>query len=131
MVAPPLDWIERCWVECCVECWVRYLDTGLDARPCADIPAKSTVFGAPPLYTWSMSNTESYTSEELLAMWQSFQMNQQPMCPVCDAPVEIELTGDPAESGAETAEIQAHCTGCGRGGHDKPGEHSDVQAWLD
>lgn len=93
--------------------------------------AESTVFASGTPYTKPMSSTESYTSEELLAMWQSFQMNQKPMCPVCDAPVEIELTGDPAESGVETAEIQAHCTGCGREGHDRPGEHSDVQAWLD
>ncbi|WMT58628.1 hypothetical protein [Truepera radiovictrix] len=78
-----------------------------------------------------MADAQSYTSEELLAMWQSFQLNQQPMCPACGEAVELELSGDPAESGADTAEFRAHCTGCGREGRDKPGEHGDVQAWLD
>lgn len=77
------------------------------------------------------STSEDYTSEELQAMWQSFQQNRQPMCPVCDAPVKVELSEDAADASVAVAEIQASCTNCGRSGRDKPGEHTDTQAWLD
>lgn len=78
-----------------------------------------------------MTNAAPYTSEELEAIWQTFQGGQEPTCPVCSAPVTVELSEDAAERNVEVAEIHVSCTNCGRRGRDKPGEHTDTQAWLD
>jgi len=90
-----------------------------------------TVFAPPHGYAKAMSSAQAYTSEELQAMWQTFQQSQEASCPVCGGVVRIELVGDPAEGGGEVAEISAKCSNCGREGRDKPGEHTDTQGWLD
>lgn len=78
-----------------------------------------------------MADATTYNSEELEAVWQAFQMGQEPTCPVCSAPVTVELSEDAAERDVAVAEIYVSCTDCGRKGRDNPGEHTDTQAWVD
>ena len=75
--------------------------------------------------------SERYSADEMLAIWTAYQGTQEARCPVCDGAVEVALSGDPAQEGVEEAEIHAVCSQCGREGKDRPGSHTDVQAWLD
>ena len=77
------------------------------------------------------SSEQRYSSEEMQAIWTTFQQTQEARCPVCDGPVEVEMSGDPATGGADEAEVQASCQKCGRTGKDRPGSHGDFQGWLD
>ncbi len=74
---------------------------------------------------------QGYSSEEMQGIWTTFQQTQAASCPACDGPVEVELSGDPATSGVDEAEILATCRNCGRTGKDRPGSHGDFQGWLD
>lgn len=75
--------------------------------------------------------SQRYSADEMLAIWTAFQQTQGARCPVCDGAVEVALSGDPAQQGVDEPAIHAVCSRCGREGEDRPGSHSDVQAWLD
>lgn len=79
----------------------------------------------------SDSQAAHYSSDEMQAIWTTFQQNSEARCPVCDGPVEVSLSGDPAQVGVDEAVIRASCGACGRTGEDRPGSHGDFQAWLD
>lgn len=72
-----------------------------------------------------------YSSDEMQAIWTTFQQNGEARCPACDGSVEVALSGDPAEAGVDEAVVRASCRSCGRTGEDRPGSHGDFQAWLD
>ncbi len=74
---------------------------------------------------------QRYSNDEMQGIWTTFQQTQAANCPACDGPVEVELSGDPVTDGSDEAEIRATCQNCGRTGEDRPGSHTDFQAWLD
>ena len=81
-----------------------------------------------------MTTTQrEYTQDELEALWQTFQRNEEVDCPNCgSAKVHVELANDPAEDGGGGgAKIEAKCDNCGCEGFYEPGEEGDTYGWID